>query len=169
MTSPAHRRRRRVGWRRRCPIPRHHRYVRAERAPCLDQRRGRLRLSPVPGRAGFGSQGRRVAAGLAQGLFPAIKGSATEAEGITGRRFAMIREETEDFETLLSIFGSHLPKHALVKTWDALKRLPGKSLCSVSDMLDLHGSPSASECQRYLSLYTTGWRDYAKLKAYAHH
>ena len=65
----------------------------------------------------------------------------------------MIREETEDFEALLRIFGSHLPKHALVKTGDALNRLPGKSLCSVSDMLDLHGSPSASECQRYLSLY----------------
>ena len=38
------------------------------------------------------------------------KASATDIEGITGRGYAMVREETEDFEALLSMFGSHLPK-----------------------------------------------------------
>ena len=43
-------------------------------------------------------------------LFPAIKRSAADIEGITGRGCAMIREETECFEALLSVFGSPLPK-----------------------------------------------------------
>ena len=66
--------------------------------------------APVPGGAGFGSQGCAVVAGLAQCLFPAIKRSATDIKGITSSRCAMIREETEDFDALLSMFGSPLPK-----------------------------------------------------------
>ncbi len=74
------------------------------------QRRGRLWLSPALGGAGFGRQGGAVAAGLAQCLFPAIKRSAADIEGITGRGCAMLGEKTEDVEALLSMFGSHLPK-----------------------------------------------------------
>ena len=43
-------------------------------------------------------------------LFPAIQGCAADIKGITGRGCVMIREETEDFEAFLSMFGSHLPK-----------------------------------------------------------
>ncbi len=60
--------------------------------------RCRIWQSGLPGRRRLGA------------LFPAIKRSATDIEGITGRGCAMIREETEDFEALLGMFGSHLPK-----------------------------------------------------------
>ena len=42
---------------------------------------------------------------------------------------------------------------------DALKRLPGKTLLFGIRQGDIAGSPSASECQRYLSLYTTFFID----------
>ena len=66
-------------------------------------------LSPAPRERRIWQSGRPGRRRLGA-LFPAIQDSATDIEGITGRGCAMLVEETECFEALLSMFGSHLPK-----------------------------------------------------------
>jgi hypothetical protein len=84
-----------------------------------------------------------------EGGFPAVERAARDAKGVTGRRQAVLVEETKNFKASLSIFGRHVPKmpqgSETVKAPDAM-----------SYMMHLHGAPSGSkECQRFLSLCTS--------------
>jgi hypothetical protein len=102
--------------------------------------------SALFGRAGLRCQGGRVAALGLEGGLPAVEGAARDTKGVTGRRQAVLVEETKNFKASVGIFGCHAPKMPQ-------SRYPVKPPDAIPNVVDLHGTPPGSqECQRFLSL-----------------
>ncbi len=121
-------------------------------APAADlahQRGSPARPAGALGGAGALRQGGGVVVRLAQRLPPAIEGSRREWEGVTGGGFAMAFEEAKDVESSGHLFGRHAPKMTCPS-------YPRKPPDAGAEVLDLHGTPPASECQRFLNLYKEG-------------
>ncbi len=74
-----------------------------------EQCRGPNRLAATAGGAGAGGQSRGVPVGLGKRLLPAIERAPADAEGLTGRGLAVTGKELQNGESVLSIFGCHLP------------------------------------------------------------
>ena len=82
---------------------------RAQASNLREQCRGPNRLTATAGCAGAGGQGPRIAVGLGERLLPAIERAPADPEGLTGRCLAVAGEELQNFESVLSLVGWHLP------------------------------------------------------------
>ena len=93
-------------------------------------------------------QGYRVAAGLGEGLLPAVEGAAADFEGIAGGGATVGLPEAQDVDSFLGM-RVHVP--TMPDFGNAVK-----PSYSVANRLDLHGISSwVEECHMYLSLCTT--------------
>ena len=81
----------------------------AQAPDLLAQRRWPHGLTATAGRAGAGGQGRGLPVGLGERLLPAIERAPADPEGLTGRCLAVTGKELQNGESVLSIFGCHLP------------------------------------------------------------